>query len=141
VVTQEKAQAMTKHFVIFYSPGTLVAEMTKKPIDEWDVEVACAMARGIKERYGATPYAFQFETRDRSDEELDSKVIARSAYYFLGGKVETIKEVLARATYKDHILVANMLGNGYEHIITNTNSWTWMQPFDAEKDVVLDWKP
>jgi hypothetical protein len=60
--------------------------------------------------------------------------------YFLGGKVETLEEVKARATDKDRVLVMNMEGNGIARIITNTNSWSWTQPL-GEKDVVLDWKP
>src|SRR5208337_1301855 len=112
-----------KHFVTFYSPGTFVSEQTEKPIDSWDIEKAKKMARKIKERYDATPYGFRFSTRSRGDKDLDSKVTATSPMYYLGGKVETLAEVKARATEEDRILVSNMEINGYERIITNTNSW------------------
>ncbi len=133
---------MQKHFVTFYSPGTLVAEDTTLPIDSWDIEKAKEMARGIKERHGAVPYGFQFSTRSRGDADLDSKVSKESPMYYLGGKVETLAEVKARATdsERDRILVSNMECNGYKRIITNNNSWRWTQPLKYT-DVVLDWKP
>jgi len=128
-----------KHFVTFYSPGTFVSEQTEKPIDSWDIEKAKKMARKIKERYDATPYGFRFSTRSRGDKDLDSKVTATSPMYYLGGKVETLAEVKARATEEDRILVSNMEINGYERIITNTNSWKCTQPLKPG-DVVLDFK-
>ena len=129
---------MKKHFVTFYSPGTFVAETSEKPIDSWDVEKAKEMVRGIKERYNATPYGFRFSTRERKDNELDSKVVETSAMYYLGGKVETLDEVKKRATNKDSILISNMECNGYDRIITNGNSWKWTQPLEKD-DVVLEW--
>jgi hypothetical protein len=129
---------MKKHFVTFFSPGTFVAEDTTKPIDSWDVEAAKAMATEITERYGATPYGFRFTTRSRGYEDLDSKVTATSPMYYLGGKVETLEQVKARATKDDRILVSNMEINGYERIITNDNSWRWTQPLEPD-DVVLEW--
>ena len=128
---------MERHFVRFYSPGTFVAETTVKPIDSWDVEQAVEMARTIVERYNATPYGFRFITRARSDDELDSHEVAASPMYYLGGKVETLEEVKARASEEDSTLVTNMECNGYKRIITNNNSWCWTQPLD-EEDIVLD---
>src|SRR3990167_5921463 len=133
-----KEGLMEKHFVTFYSPGTFVAETTTKPVESWDVEVAKEMARRIKERHGAVPYGFEFTTRTRSEEDLDSKVTATSPMYYLGGKVEPLEEVKARATYKELILVSNMESNGWDRIITNDNTWRWTQPL-KQTDVVLDW--
>src|SRR4051812_893169 len=104
---------MEAHFVTFYSPGTFVAEDTTKPIELWDVDAAVKMARDIHERYNAVPYGFRFTTRTRADDELDSKVTAKSGLYFLGGKIETVAEVEARNDPAEHILLANMKGNGY----------------------------
>jgi hypothetical protein len=95
------------HFVTFYSPGTFVAETTEKPIQSWDIEIAKKMARAIKERYGAVPYGFRFSTRSRSEKDLDSKVTATSPLYYLGGTVETLEQVKARATERDKILISN----------------------------------
>lgn len=132
------AKTVSKHFVTFYSPGTFVAETSEFPIRAWDVEAAKKLASGVKERYGALPYGFRFTTRTRGAKDLDSKQTAQSPMYFLGGKVETLAEVKARATKDDRILVSNMEGNGYARIITNSNSWRWTQPLGAD-DVVLSW--
>jgi len=125
-----------QHFVTFYSPGMFVAEQTTKPIKAWDVKLAQKMAKSVKERYGAVPYGFRFSTRSRGPKDLDSSVTATSPMYYLGGKVETLAEVKARATEKDRILIANMECNGYERIITTTHGWRWTQPLNAT-DVVL----
>lgn len=130
---------MEKHFVTFYSPGTFVAESTEQPIESWDVEEAKRRALAVRERHGAVPYGFQFTTRGRSDTELDSRVVKTSPFYFLGGKVETLAEVKARATDNDSVLVGNMEGNGYARIITNDNSWRWTQPL-KDTDIVLEWE-
>ena len=127
-----------KNFVTFFSPGTFMAEQSTKRIDSWDVETAKRMARSIEERYNATPYAFQFTTRGRGEYDLDSKVIKTSPLYYLGGKVETLEELKARATDDDRILVSNMEGNKWKRIITNNNSWRWTQPLN-DTDVVLEW--
>lgn len=129
--------AIEKHFVTYYSPGTFVAETSEKPIDRWDTDLAVQIARDIKERYGAKPYGFQFSTRRREDDDLDSKVSETSGMYFLGGKVETLADVEARNDPNDSTLIANMRCNGYARIVTNTNSWRWTQPL-RDNDVVLD---
>ena len=76
-----------KHFVEFFSPGTFVAESSRKQIDNWDVEKAVEMAHSISHRYNATPYGFQFITCGRNDEDLNSKIIATSKMYYLGGDI------------------------------------------------------
>src|SRR5436190_2306214 len=129
---------MQAHFVTFLSPGTFVHEETERPIESWDVEKAKQMARSVKERYGATPFAFVFTTRSRSDDELDSKVTKRSGRYYLGGKIETIEDVRKRNDPAEHILLSNMECNKWHRIIVNTNSWKIVQPLQAD-DVVLDW--
>lgn len=125
------------HFVTFYSPGTFLAKTSQKPIQSWDIEEAKRMAREIKERHGAVPYGFKFTTRSRSADDLDSHETASSPMYYLGGKVETLDEVKARATDGDRILISNMESNGYERIVTNMNSWKWTQPLKPT-DIVLD---
>ena len=129
---------MERHFVTFFSPGTFVAEATTKPIDSWDVEAAKEMAVSITERYNATPYAFRFTTRSRSDADLDSKVVRNSPTYYLGGKIETLAEVEAREP--GSILAGNMRCNGWDRIVTTTKGWKWSQPMEKD-DVVLEVTP
>jgi len=122
---------MKQHFVTFLSPGSFVHEETTKPIDSWDIEKAKEMARNIKERHGATPFAFVFTTRSRKDDELDSREVKRSGRYFLGGRVMTLAEVKAEMP-TERILISNMECNGYAKIVVNDNSWRSIQPLDED---------
>jgi len=127
---------MKKHFVTFFSPGTMVAEQTKKPIDSWDTGKAVEIAKGVKERHGALPYGFQFTTRERNNDELDSRMVERSGMYYLGGNILTLQEIKDRNDHKDRILISNMECNGWDKIVVNDNSWSWTQPLE-KTDVVL----
>lgn len=131
---------MKKHFVTFYSPGSFVSESTCKEIDSWDVEKAQEMARSIKERHGATPYGFRFSTRERKNDELDSKTVAKSGMYFLGGTIRHLDFIILENKPDEQILISNMKNNGWDRIVENTNSWRTIQPLEKD-DVVLDWKP
>lgn len=135
-----KKIVIKKHFVTFYSPGTFTAETTAREVKKWDIEEAQKMAHSITERYGATPYAFQFSTVGRGTKDLHAKEIASSPLYYLGGRVETLAEVEARNDPKEGILRSNMRGNGWDRIIVNDNSWRVTRPLE-KTDVVLDWKP
>ena len=128
---------MKKHFVTFYSPGTMFAETTTKEIESWDVDLAVQMSKDILERYGATPYGFQFITRGREPDELDSKVIAKSGMYYLGGKVETLEEIEARNDPNERILRSNMRSNRWDRVWTSTKGWKTTQPLNDE-DTVLE---
>lgn len=129
---------MRQEFVEFYSPGTFMPETTRKPVEGRDVDAAKVMAKDITERHGATPFGFRFITKERSDDDFDSREIDRSPMYYLGGKVETLAEVEARATDDDRILLINMRNNGIKRIITNTNSWKFTGEL-YDDDIVLDW--
>lgn len=136
-----KGLNMKQHYVIFLSPGTFFSESTSKEIDSWDINLAQEMARGIKERYEATPFGFYFITRGREDNELDAKEMDRSkGIYFLGGTIETLEQVKARNDPKDKILISNMENNNYDKVITNTNSYKHTMPFGKD-DIRLDWSP
>lgn len=128
---------MRQKFVIFFSPGTFFSEQTELPIFSHDVSKAIEMAHSIVERYGARPYGFVFTTRERKDDELDSKEVYRSGVYYLGGRILTLAEVEARNDPKDEILLSNMRCNGFDRIVENRNSWLSTQPF-REGDVLLD---
>ncbi len=131
---------LERHFVTFYSPGTFFHEETTRAIDSWNIEAALEMVQDIRERYGATPFAFCFSTRQRAEEELDSKVVRRSGRYYLGGIVLTLDEIKARNGPEDAILISNMESNGWERVIENRNSWKVTQPLKAD-DAVLEFAP
>lgn len=128
-----------KHFVVFESPGTFLAETTAKPIDSWDVEQAKKLAHDIVERYNATPYGFRFITRTRGPEDLDSHVSARSGMYYLGGEIQTLAEIEAANRPEDKILLCNMRANKWNRVISNCNSWPITLPL-TEDDTVLEWE-
>jgi hypothetical protein len=127
---------MRKDFVVFFSPGTFVAETSEREIPSWDTDLAQKMARKITERYNATPYAFQFVTRGRGPKDLDSKVVKKSPMYYINCKVETLEEIEKRADPKEEILRANMRCNGWQKVVTTTKGWRWTQPLE-KNDVVL----
>jgi hypothetical protein len=127
---------MKKHFVVFYSPGTFMAETTEKEIPSWDTALAKKMAEGITERYGATPYAFRFFTRARGPKDLDSKVVKKSPTYYINCKVETLREIEKRGDPKESILISNMCCNGWKKVVTTTKGWRWTQPLEKD-DIVL----
>lgn len=99
---------MKKNFVTFFSPGTFFSEETTKEISEWDVDLAMKMARDICERYNAKPYGFKFYTRERNENDFDSKEINQSGLFYLGGKVFTLKELEDKNDPEDEILIRNM---------------------------------
>lgn len=125
-----------KHFVTFKSPGMATAEQTTKEIDAWDTLKAVEMAYDILERHGAKPYGFHFSTRARSAQELDSKTIAKSGTYFMGGKITTLQEVIADPI-NNEILIANMKGNHWDQVVTVTKGYEWTSPI-LKDDAVLD---
>jgi hypothetical protein len=126
---------MTKHFVIFLSPGTFFSEQTEKPIDSWDVDKAVKLSRRITERYNAKPYGFQFTTRERGEGDLDSKETKRSGTYYLGGRVMTFEDV-EREMPDEKILMSNMKCNEYEKVVVSETPWRSIHPLE-KGDVVL----
>jgi len=128
---------MKKHFVTFLSPGTFLSEETEKPISEWNVKEAVSMSKTITERHSAKPYGFYFSTRERKDDELDSRVTAKSkGVYYLGGKVLDADGV-KREIPNCEILLNNMKNNKWPLVVVNDNSWRTIQPL-RDGDVVLD---
>lgn len=137
---------MRKHQVTFYSPGTLFSESSSYDIDSWDTAKAVELAEKVRERYNAKPYGFTFETLlvhdDIPDGEggvfhVESKRVEKSGVYFLGGKLETYDDVIARKDPKEDILQSNMRCNEYWIVCINTNSYKSTLPFD-EKDRIVD---
>ena len=125
---------MEKHFVKFYSAGTFLPETTCRDIPSWDVGNAVEISKTITERYGAKPYGFSFITRSRTDEELDSKVTKTSPMYYLGGRIETAEEILARIDPEEEILRSNIECNGIKRVVISGRSTLPLK----DDDIVLD---
>lgn len=135
-----------KHFVTFYSPGTLFSESTTKQIESWDPSLAVKLADDVLERYDAKPYGFRFETRvvvpDVPDGQggflkVETRLVNESGTYFLGGKLETLDEVEGRNDPKESILRYNMRCDAGCIVCVNTNSFRHTQVF-GENDFVID---
>lgn len=129
--------SITKHFVTFFSPGTFMPEQDTKEVASWEVDEAVKMAGAIFERHGARPYAFRFYTSQRGEEDFEPSTTKRSNLYYLGGHLETLAEVEARADPKEEILLSNMRINGVAQIIVNNNSWRFAGAF-GDDDILLD---
>lgn len=127
---------LEKHFVVFCSPGSFLVETSECEISRWDIHEAIEMSAKVLERHGAKPYGFYFITKRRSPLDLDSKVTSTSKMYYLGGKVESYKEVCDRNDPKEAILRSNMENNNFSHIIVNTNSYKFTAPI-RDGDTVL----
>lgn len=127
---------VSQHYVEFYSPGTLFTESTRKEIDSWDVEKAKEMRKDIVERHGARPYAFRFLTRSRGPNDLDAKQTAQSPLYFIGCKVSTYHDVVARNDPKEEILRSNMRSNNITRIAEPMEGWKVSVPI-GDNDIVL----
>jgi hypothetical protein len=94
------------------------------------------MAKEIIERYGSKPYAFQFSTRSRTDNELDSRVTKKSGMYYINGKIETIEEIRDRADPSERILLSNMECNGWNQVVTTFSPWKHTGVFNDGDAVV-----
>jgi hypothetical protein len=120
---------MTKHYVMFLSPGSFTAESTTKEIDSWDISKAIGMANDIHERYDATPYGFVFFTKARGDADWEPAETARSGTYFLDCEVLTVEQLEAENNPEHRILLSNMRSNGWRRIVRTTKGWQWHAPF------------
>lgn len=130
---------MQKHFVTFFAPGTFVPETQTDDVETWDIDAAVKAAGKVTMRYGARPYALKFFTMGRGEKDLNSKQIAESNIYYLGGTLRTLKHVEADNDPKEDILRSNMRMNHIARVITNDNSWRFTGEF-KDGDVLLDVK-
>lgn len=129
---------MKKHYVTFYSPGTFVSEQQTQEVDSWDVVAAQDQAKHITERHNAIPFGFRFTTRERTDEDFDSKEVARSCMYYVNCKVETLAEIEARNDSSDKILISNMKCNDWDRVAVTVTGWKNTHPLQGDDIVLYD---
>jgi hypothetical protein len=125
-----------KNYVTFYSPGTMVAETTRREIASWNVTKALKMMEDIKERHGATPYGFFFTTMKRGLRDFEPKETARSGMYYVNCRVQTLEEVMESHNPAESTLLQNMKTNGWDKIVTTKSGWAWSQQL-LDEDTVL----
>jgi hypothetical protein len=128
---------MKKHFVKFLSVGTFVSEETTKNISSWNVGEAIEMSKKITERYGSKPYGFYFYTKERNEDDFDSKITSTSHMYFINGTVKTLEDVKNENNPDNRILIRNMECNKWDRIVSGCNPWRWTQVFEKD-DVNLN---
>ena len=130
---------MRKLYVRFESPGTYYAEITQKPIDARDVDLAVRMSRDVVERYSAKPYGFRFveymEHEPIDDGEggtlqVQPRKVGSSGFYHLGGRILRFDDI--PDTKENAILRDNMRSNRIPLVVENCNSWRSTHPFEPE---------
>lgn len=135
----EMSMIQKRHFVVFSS---MLCDEVSYPIDAWDTKIATAMAKGSY-RYGPRPYGFRFETRIISDPiddgfggklDVNPRIIERSPLHYLGGYIETLAEVEARADPNEEILRENMRINNIESVVVFNGT----ARFFLDGDILLD---
>ena len=142
-------ETFEKHYVIFIIPGTVMNVTSNygiASIESWDIKKATKMSDEITERYGAKPFGFKFETyreanpqKDTQGNEIQIKPerIAWSGIVYLGGKVETYDEIVARNDPSEKTLSFTMSVSENWVVVVNTTSYKYVTYFD-EDDVVVN---
>ena len=138
----------TKHYVTFYSPGTMFDESTSYEIDAWEPKAAMALleAKPIEERYGAKPYCFVFDTRIVSEDipdgrggklRVEPKTVETSGRYYINGRVRSVDDVERDADPKESILRSNMQCNDWAYICETRNSYRHTGTY-SDRDCIVD---
>jgi len=127
---------MKKDYVTFYSPGTMVAETTRREIPSWNVAKVLKILPDIEERHGARPYGFRFTTMKRGLRDFSPRQVAQSNMYYVNCKVETLEEIEKRRDPKEAILLQNMKTNGWDKMVTTKSGWAWSHQLQ-DGDIVL----
>jgi len=125
-----------KNYVTFYSPGTMVAETTRREVASWNVDKALKMSEEIKERHGARPYGFCFTTMKRGLRDFTPREVDRSGMYYINCIVQTLEEMERSHNPAESTLLQNMKTNGWDKIVTTKSGWIWSQQLH-DTDIVL----
>jgi len=142
-----KVRGRKIHYAEFLSPGTFISECSEVKLSAWDVKEAVEKAKGIKERYGATPYGFRFLTRleagpvkaGKTRLKVEAKDLRRSGIHFITGEIRTAAQVLAGKGKDEEILRFNVKANKLPAIIVNRNSYLATMEFQKDS-VLVDWE-
>lgn len=121
----------TKHWVTFYSPGSIVSNHWDRAYDK---PVVASEVEWPKEAY-----AFSIHRRNDIIEEgtvYRSKALqVGRTYYHPDSRIESLDDVRFLSP-KNKVLINNMESNKWSHVIWSR--WgNWPQPFDATKSCIL----
>ena len=141
---------LRKHFTIYHTAGDGIRRaLVPEEIDiDWQtkrleaIDEAKETAADMNaENPSFRPFGFHFQTRARQEGDLDSHVEAESYMYFLGGHIEPVETMEERNDPTERQTVMNMKNLGADFVISNHNSWTWVQPFQAGDTLlpIPDW--
>jgi hypothetical protein len=119
------------HFVRFYFANAITADITDVPTMP---AAGITVARLLAAQYSRAPYAFEFVTRSRGPDEMDSKETYLSPTYYLGGEAYTFEQIAARDDPNDRILLENMSCNKWNRVILTPKGQ--IRPLNDD-DVVL----
>ena len=134
-----------EHFVVFYSPGTLFSESTTKTISAWNPTEALRLASNVKERHGAIPFGFQFETRIVADPipdgqggelRVEPKTVRTSGMFFIAGQPRLFTELLDDR--ENHILKSNMRANDWPIVVETCRGYRETHPFKEEDAIITE---
>ena len=125
-----------QHFVTFKSPGMATAEHTTKEITPGTRSRPLRWPTTYWNATAPSPTASTSPPGPAPPQELDSKNIAKSGTYFMGGKIQTLQEVMANPT-GNKTLIENMKGNHWDQVVTVTKGHQWTSPI-LKDDAVLD---
>jgi hypothetical protein len=139
--------ASERHYARFLSPGTFVAEITRKPIESRDdLKAVCELAKSITERHNAKPYGFTLDTYEElppipdgkgGEFKVEPRFVKSSGVHYLGGYLERWEEVFARKKKEEDILRSNMRGNDIAVLVVNQNSYKHTSAFEKD-DLLID---
>jgi len=121
----------TVHFVEFAYPGLLFSETSAQPIGKRD-------AGAIEPPQGC--YAFRFFSRKEHEDVLSGVKLTGepgdySGWYFLPGSRKMSLEDVKREMPEKDILIRNMVGNGYKHVVKTVRGNVF--PLE-EEDVIME---
>lgn len=135
-----------KHFAEFYSPGTILAEVSTVELECDSIEEAVYRSKSIVVRHGATPYAFDIVTKivappvDGGEDgvmmDVIPKEVERRGRFYLGGKLRRFGEVV-KAEGENAVIVFNMRSHECPICIEIVNGYRSTHFFD-ENDVIVN---
>ena len=91
-----------QHYLVLLITRGFNSESITRKIDSWDVGKALEKYVEAMKTYHSKLFGFRFITKK------DGKIVRKSGTFYVNGKVETLKELIARNDPKDETLINNL---------------------------------